>query len=162
MLGLLVLTLLLLSPVRGNWKDGSKNGSRENMRFYTLHMTCNDEGTKCQECHHSRTGGRVYLHTAEYTEGPATFQFRGSAEARDWKQLLIQEDPTELFHYCMQNNDASDWNYNGDAWRFSICMDNDFSGISMPAECVKPVAVVSVVSLVADNEAHGEQTLYCA
>ncbi|XP_038059377.1 uncharacterized protein LOC119730496 [Patiria miniata] len=162
MLGTLVLSLMLLSRVTANWPDGSKDATRANMGFYTLNMTCNDAGTECEACYRARAEGLVYLHTVEYTEGPAKFEFRGSAASRDWKQFVVQDDPSEPFRYCMQQDEIQDLDYGGDTWRFSICMDNNFSGISVPAECVKPLAVVSMVSLRTDNEAHGEQTLYCA
>ena len=59
----------------------------------------------------------------------------------------------------MDLNDNNDGDLLGDNLRFSLCIDNFFSEISVPAGCEVPVAVITIVSPRGDERPPGEEQL---
>ena len=68
-------------------------------------------------------------------------------------------DALELYRWC-DNIESQSGSIRID-FRYAICAENIFSGIAMPDECPRPLALVTFDSHMTDDKIQGQQMLYC-
>ncbi|XP_022087345.1 uncharacterized protein LOC110977472 [Acanthaster planci] len=158
----LLLLALFLRAAEGNWDgDGSDSDPAiANMGFFVHNMTCNEYGTVCQHCKKVEYYGKAYLAVAEYKADPYTFQCGIEDGTNDWNFNFGQEDPSELYRWC-DSIEGRVSKVISMKMRYTLCAENMFSGISVPSDCPRPVALVTFDAHLADEKIQGQQLLFC-
>ncbi|XP_038071789.1 uncharacterized protein LOC119740520 [Patiria miniata] len=166
MLKLALYSLVLLSgSANGNWEDGRNDSSHEGLGFYAMNLECNDKQSACSKCFKGRVSEgpfKVIEHVFEYTKDPYKIELNTEVVNNDVQATFIQEDPSEKFHFCIEMTEdkavPSGGLYHG---KVNLCLENDFSGLSVPAECPTPVAATRAEASANDMKPIGQQVLYC-
>ena len=70
------------------------------------------------------------------------------------------EEYWEPFRTCFEIHDSFDAELH-EQYGGSLCMDNDFSAITVPAECGRPLATLTTENHKGDARVRGQQVLYC-
>ncbi|XP_022107184.1 uncharacterized protein LOC110988188 isoform X2 [Acanthaster planci] len=157
---LCLLYLLLFGTAEANWGDGSRDPDHSHLGFVAVNMICNDNRSACGHCYSARSHGLVYLNVFEYTSAPYQFEASIQDGVQDWYWTFVQDDPSEPFRVCKEVQVSSTPELPL-PMRAALCMDNDFSALSVPGDCSHPVVTVSMDTHFANEKINGLQTLYC-
>ncbi|XP_038045513.1 uncharacterized protein LOC119720065 [Patiria miniata] len=153
--------LLTFGLANGNWTARRNDASFEDLEFFAWNLECNDAKTVCSKCFvgHPYEGADIVMHTFEYTKDPYKFQFTTQPANQDTKASFVQNDALEKFHFCSEiNNSAADISR---GWTWTLCLENDFTGLTVPPDCPSPVAVSRLVGHMNDAKLAGQQIMYC-
>ncbi|XP_038049748.1 uncharacterized protein LOC119723255 [Patiria miniata] len=157
----LLLFSMLLCKAESNWgAAGNNDPSKGNLGFSAFNMTCNEDGSSCQHCFSMAANGKIYLISIEYTADPFKFQVHITEGNNDWNMYFVQEDQYVDSRWCDNANFISR-DSTRQEMRFTMCIENRFTGISVPAGCPKPVALVELDAHEYDEKIRGQQMLYC-
>ncbi|XP_022109443.1 uncharacterized protein LOC110989390 [Acanthaster planci] len=160
MLGVLLLYVILLSGVESNWDAGNSDLSEQHLGFSHVNMTCNDAGNVCQHCFTTLFYGQRFLAVTEITREPYKFQFSVHEGNRDRIWYFTQDDPGEEYRWCETPHVEPSEDIPV-AYRYTLCFQNIFAGLSIPSGCRRPVAVVTHDSHNYHQEIRGQQILLC-
>ncbi|XP_022096275.1 uncharacterized protein LOC110982278 [Acanthaster planci] len=155
-----IILCLIIAKSEGLWKDGGDDRTYGNMGYYTKNMTCDDDGSTCEQCFVARARGKIFLHTVEYTANPYTLQLTQLEGDDEWRLNFAQEDASESFRLCT----ATDYRGRelGTEQHLSVCLENFSTGYVAPAGCTKPVALVTLADRFSNLRMSGQQVMYCA
>ncbi|XP_038073503.1 uncharacterized protein LOC119741710 [Patiria miniata] len=163
---LALFSLAFLGSANGNWPVGNDD-SYEGLKFYEMNLECNDALSECEHRfsgHFSPVKGLPLTtdHVLEYTKDPYELKFGAKVATLGLKVRFDQDDPSETFHFCSELTEDKALPviglYHG---KWTLCLENDFSGLTIPADCTAPVAVSKIVGRFTDEKLAGQQVLYC-
>ncbi|XP_038062849.1 uncharacterized protein LOC119733332 [Patiria miniata] len=154
-----LLLLVLIGKTSAIWVDGSEDSSFSNLGLHTMYMTCDDAGSVCQACFTSRSHGEAHLHVIEYTMEPYKLEYTTQLGDFDDKFIIFQEEPGDAYRVCTEMVVGGS---NMSVWKLNICMDNALRGATIPNNCVRPIALVSLRAERNPDRLRGHELLLCA
>ncbi|XP_038069933.1 uncharacterized protein LOC119739174 [Patiria miniata] len=161
MLAVMALCFLLIKAATCEMQVGSDGIEKANLGSYMLDLACNDAGTECMKCFTVHKFGRPYLYTFKFSKDHSiNFQITVTTALQNYDLAFTQGEANEPFDFCGYLASTYEMEIHS-AWDGKLCAHNNFSGVSVPAECGQPVALVSVVNHLADEAMRGQQVLYC-
>ncbi|XP_022086880.1 uncharacterized protein LOC110977241 isoform X2 [Acanthaster planci] len=126
-----------------------------------LNVTCTKDQSACAECFTVRANGLMCLYVMEFTKDPHSYKLSAMDGISEWDFEFLQDDSSGQVRFCTQLQNSFDKGVNAD-WRDTLCLDNDFSEVTVPKECGSPLITLTIDSHMGNGRVMGGQYLYCS